>query len=169
MTDGPIHAYRRLLAGGEIKPDTNQELAAEKLQSLHAALKSYEPTMGVGADATEDDPTITRCIGFTKRWNFRHLKVINLFAWRATDSTELRNANVIDSENIRTLLNEVDAHDRVVFAWGAGLKHAKGNLWVAEYAARIFFDAQCFGVNRDGTPKHPLYLKANTQLEKWTW
>ncbi len=46
MTDGPIHAYRQLLAGGEIKPDPSQELAAEKLQSLHTALESYEPTMG---------------------------------------------------------------------------------------------------------------------------
>ena len=46
MTDGPIHAYRALLAAGEINPDPGQELAAEKLQGLHAALKSYEPTMG---------------------------------------------------------------------------------------------------------------------------
>jgi cell division protein ZapE len=38
MTDGPIHAYRALLAGGEIEPDPVQELAAEKLQSLHATL-----------------------------------------------------------------------------------------------------------------------------------
>ena len=46
MTNGPIHAYRALLAGGEIEPDPSQELAAEKLQSLHAALESHEPTMG---------------------------------------------------------------------------------------------------------------------------
>lgn len=46
MTGGPILAYRALLAGGEINPDPIQELAAEKLQSLHAALKTYEPTMG---------------------------------------------------------------------------------------------------------------------------
>ena len=46
MSEGPIHAYRALLAGGEIEPDPVQELAAEKLQSLHAALKTYEPTMG---------------------------------------------------------------------------------------------------------------------------
>ncbi len=46
MPDGPITAYRELLRDGEIKPDNAQELAVEKLQLLHHALKSYEPSSG---------------------------------------------------------------------------------------------------------------------------
>jgi len=46
MSEGPIHAYRDLLARGDIHPDMAQELAVEKLQLLHHALKSYEPTSG---------------------------------------------------------------------------------------------------------------------------
>lgn len=122
------------------------------------------------ADATEDDPTIRKCVGFTRRWGFRRLKVVNLFALRATDPAELRAVDdALDSENIRVLLAEATAHDRIVFAWGGGLKHAKGKVWIAEYAARIFHDAQCFGVNADGTPKHPLYLKYETELVLYTW
>lgn len=117
------------------------------------------------ADATEDDPTIRRCVGFTRRWGFARLKVVNLFAFRATNPAELCDADdALDSENIRALLAESMAHDRIVFAWGGGLKHAKEKAWVAEYVARIFHDAQCFGVNGDGTPKHPLYLKYETEL-----
>ncbi|MGO1119333.1 cell division protein ZapE [Rhodovibrionaceae bacterium A322] len=41
--DGPLSAYRSLLRAGDIKPDPEQSLAAEKLQSLHNALKDYEP------------------------------------------------------------------------------------------------------------------------------
>ncbi|MDJ0947371.1 MAG: cell division protein ZapE [Alphaproteobacteria bacterium] len=43
MTEGPIFALRDKTRAGELEPDPAQELAAEKLQSLHNALKRYEP------------------------------------------------------------------------------------------------------------------------------
>lgn len=43
MIDGPIAELRRRSRAGELEPDPWQELAAEKLQSLHNALRSYEP------------------------------------------------------------------------------------------------------------------------------
>jgi cell division protein ZapE len=47
MSDGPIQVYRKLLESGEIHPDPNQALAAEKLQTLHMTLQHYAPQMGV--------------------------------------------------------------------------------------------------------------------------
>jgi len=46
MVEGPMHNYRQLLASGDIHEDVAQELAVEKLQLLHHALKSYEPATG---------------------------------------------------------------------------------------------------------------------------
>lgn len=46
--EGPIHSYRNLVRADEIKPDQAQEVAAEKLQSLHHRLKSYDPKTGSG-------------------------------------------------------------------------------------------------------------------------
>ena len=46
MTDGPLIRYRALLSDGSLKPDPAQELAAEKLNSLHHALQSYAPKSG---------------------------------------------------------------------------------------------------------------------------
>ncbi|WP_404383544.1 cell division protein ZapE [Caenispirillum salinarum] len=43
---GPLALYRKKLANGELKPDGAQELAAEKLESLHHALNGYEPATG---------------------------------------------------------------------------------------------------------------------------
>lgn len=43
MKDGPLAALRRMRRDGVIDPDPAQELAAEKLQSLHNALRGYEP------------------------------------------------------------------------------------------------------------------------------
>lgn len=48
MTEGPLAHYRARLAAGEIRPDPAQELAAEKLESLHHALVGYEPSTGRG-------------------------------------------------------------------------------------------------------------------------
>jgi cell division protein ZapE len=46
MVDGPLFAYRALRRNGDLQPDPMQELAAEKLQSLHNALRGYEPVKG---------------------------------------------------------------------------------------------------------------------------
>src|SRR5689334_10316767 len=41
------------------------------------------------ADDWKDDSTIRRCIGFARTWGFGALEVVNLFAYRATDSRKL--------------------------------------------------------------------------------
>lgn len=46
--EGPLFAYRARLREGTLKHDQNQELAAEKLQSLHNALRHYKPKQGAG-------------------------------------------------------------------------------------------------------------------------
>lgn len=46
MSEGPLSHYRRRLAAGEIRADPAQELAVEKLESLHHALTGYEPAAG---------------------------------------------------------------------------------------------------------------------------
>ena len=48
MGEGPLFRYRRMLAEGALEADSVQGLAAEKLQSLHNALKGYQPQKGGG-------------------------------------------------------------------------------------------------------------------------
>ena len=43
MIKGPLAEYRELVRTGALAPDTEQELAAEKLQLLHRRLISYNP------------------------------------------------------------------------------------------------------------------------------
>ncbi len=63
MTDTPIAIYRARIKEGELRRDASQELAAEKLQSLHHALARYEPGSAGGwaarlglAGRTEEPP-----------------------------------------------------------------------------------------------------------------
>src|SRR5689334_21553822 len=44
LEDGPLSRYRALQSTGALAHDAAQELAAEKLQSLHKALKHYQPS-----------------------------------------------------------------------------------------------------------------------------
>ena len=46
MTEGPLSLYRARRGQGTLRPDPDQELAAEKLQSLYHALKNYRPQTG---------------------------------------------------------------------------------------------------------------------------
>ena len=42
------------------------------------------------ADSKTDDPTLRRIMGFSHKWVFSVVTVINLFAWRSQDPGELR-------------------------------------------------------------------------------
>lgn len=120
------------------------------------------------ANVIVDDSTIRKVVGFTWRWGFRFAKIINLHAFRATDPKEISTPDALDIENIRILIIASVKYDRVVFAWGGGLKHSK-SPWIADYTARIYRDAVCLGSNGDGTPKHPLYIKYTTEPVPFTY
>src|SRR5271170_4380251 len=40
---GPLPAYRAMVAGGELAPDSSQQYAAMRLQTLWLALRGYDP------------------------------------------------------------------------------------------------------------------------------
>jgi hypothetical protein len=42
------------------------------------------------ADESNDDPTLTRCMGFAKSWGYGGVCMANLFALRSTDPTALK-------------------------------------------------------------------------------
>lgn len=46
MPNGPLSLYRQRRGSGTLRADPDQELAAEKLQSLHHALARYQPQSG---------------------------------------------------------------------------------------------------------------------------
>jgi hypothetical protein len=114
------------------------------------------------ADATHDDPTIRRCIGFTKALGFSELCVTNLFAYRATAPDELRRvADPVGILNDKYLVEMALGSALKVCAWGnLGDKRAREVL--ALFEAEHIHNLTCLGLTKNGEPKHPLYVHAST-------
>lgn len=123
------------------------------------------------ADASADDPTIRRCIRFTKDWGYGGLLVVNLFALRATDPRTIdRHPDPVGAQNAQALQEAVSAH-QVILAWGARVGEMAGET--REYAAAaarvitapgasLFPPVLCLGRTATGHPRHPLYVRADT-------
>lgn len=115
------------------------------------------------ADAMDDDPTIRRCIGFTRSWGLDGLIVVNLFALRATNPRELAAcADPVGPFNDRFIRESVHPWSVVVAAWGAHpLAVGRG----AEVLRGITTAAVSrLGVTKVGAPRHPLYVRSDAPL-----
>ena len=115
------------------------------------------------ATATEDDPTIRRCMDFGRRWGFRELTVVNLFALRATDPAELRRhgTEAIGERNDEMLawLRQRRKTTCMVAAWGNHGTHLGRDAAVLP----IIQPAMALKTTRLGCPAHPLYLPKSVQ------
>lgn len=117
------------------------------------------------ADATQDDPTIRRCIGFAKSWQMGALGVVNLFALRATDPAALRTApDPVGPLNDDAIHDAIVSSRVVVAAWGAHAMAAERAAVVAEMAANASRPLCCLGTTKAGHPRHPLYLRRDATL-----
>jgi hypothetical protein len=114
------------------------------------------------ADATIDDPTVRRCIGFARDWGFGSLVLVNLFALRSTEPSKLYSAREpVGPENDDWLRDAGQSAETVIAAWGA---HG-GFLDRDRVAREMLPNLKCLGRTRGGHPRHPLYLSKDTPLE----
>lgn len=130
------------------------------------------------ADETVNDPTIRRCIGFAKREGYQGLYMLNLFAFRATLPEEMMAADdpVGGIENDLQIASYVELAGKAIACWGVDGSFQQRDLQVARltrpspYAKTLFVGdiLWSFGRTKEGHPKHPLYLPADTGLCHYT-
>lgn len=135
------------------------------------------------ADAIHNDPTIVRCINFARSWGYGGMYMGNLFSYR-TPYVSRKQMELVPSfekeeikiakwepllEHLHEAANEkTDLHlrlmiedsEKVVAAWGSWKFTEARVIRVLEMISNPY----CFGTNKDGSPKHPLYLSGKTQL-----
>jgi hypothetical protein len=122
------------------------------------------------ADASTDDATIRKCKGFSKRWGYGRMIVVNLFALRSTDPRRLaKNTDPVGPENDWYLQQAFQDAREIVCAWGCN-QHLTPEL--RKRIPRVLSLAVdehlpdrivCLGYSKDGTPRHPLMLGYDTE------
>jgi hypothetical protein len=128
--------------------------------------------------ATEEklDPTVNRCLRWTKAWGGGMMVVLNLFAFRSSNPTILRAVpDPIGPENDRwtdSVLEALEDHDpgvRVVAGWGGGGRYLNRGAHVIDRLTAHGVTLWAMGENRDGTPVHPgprtTWLRPDAQPE----
>lgn len=158
------------------------KLSPNRLTDNHRLLLERRWIGGVGtanwimlnpstADDFKDDPTIRKCIGFSKRWGFAGLVVTNLFTLRATKPKDMKDCAKVDWARAvgladGELIKQASLADIVVAAWGT---HGAFMGRAEDVMNRVLptQEMHCIGLTKDGLPVHPLmasYTEAPTRF-----
>lgn len=118
------------------------------------------------ADASKDDPTIRRCMAFAAREGFGGIRVVNLFAFRATSPDDMKAASDPFGPEGSAVLGEIFmvagmTDTPVLAAWGAHGDH-RGRAEMIRLSAKGWNARMiCLGTTKGGHPRHPLYVAGN--------
>ena len=115
------------------------------------------------ADAKQDDQTIRRCVGYARDWGFDWLFMGNVYAFRSTDPKGLLTADEpvgpMNQDALKWMTRKAEI---VVAAWGNNPLNSDARTlarWVLSLP-----HTRCLGENKNGSPKHPLFLRSDTPL-----
>ena len=117
------------------------------------------------ANADRDDPTVRRCIGFSQAWGHGGLIVVNLMSYRATRPQDCLNADdPYGPLNHVYLDSAASRRPRVMCAWGSRAPKCAVEIALRYLPRRRLF---CLGITKDGSPRHPLYVRAEQKPILW--
>lgn len=121
------------------------------------------------ADALVDDATIRKIVGFSDRWGYGSMHVVNVFGLRARNPRKLIDApDAIGPENATAIEHTIQRVATVIAAWGAGVPlsmqdHARS----VGHQIREHDGCHVLGVTQDGWPRHPLYMRNDVTPTLW--
>lgn len=129
------------------------------------------------ADETELDPTLRRCLGFTRSWEtgnprdpgegFGAFEVCNLYALRSTKPRGLwRVDDPVGPDNDIWIGMAARRAALVIVGWGVNAKPER-ERHVAHLLADVGAQPHALRLTRQGSPGHPLYVPASTMPIPW--
>jgi len=114
------------------------------------------------ANATSDDPTIRRVKSIAANLGYGGVYMMNCFPYISTDPTKLK-FGYTDESQYRNYYQLQDIQEKckdVIFAWG-NFKEVTEDI---QKVLRTYFpNAKALHINKNGSPKHPLYCKSDIQ------
>jgi hypothetical protein len=120
------------------------------------------------ADARVNDPTISRIIEFSRSFGYRACVICNVMDYRATHPADLCRESVVPSsdKNVETIVRLAKVAREVILCHGLVPKALQKYAAAAVAALRSHrINLHCMGRTATGSPRHPLYLRSDTQPE----
>ena len=107
------------------------------------------------ADEINNDPTIRRCIRYAKEWGYDGMYMTNLFVYRATNPSDMKQQDdPIGSDNDAYLLYISHNVETTIAVWGNGGVYKSRDKTVLSMITPIYY----LHITQQNTPAHPLYL-----------
>lgn len=112
------------------------------------------------ANGETDDPTIRRCRSIAKNLGYGGFYMCNCFSYISTNPDMLK-AETLDAaiRNATIMRRVADSCASVIFAWGNFPIVAKSGI--DKKLSEAFPKALALHINKNGSPKHPLYCKSD--------
>lgn len=127
------------------------------------------------ADASINDPTVRKWIGFSERNGVKRFIVGNVFSYRATDVNDLRSmvsSGAQGDEHHQYLAEIIAEADVLVPCWGRLAKMPKElrsyPSALLDLMNRSGKPVLHFGITGCGQPMHPLMLAYATPMTPWS-
>lgn len=121
------------------------------------------------ADEHQDDPTLRRCIAFTRAWGYSALEVVNLYAFRTPYPQELPTSETeaIGIHTDQYIQNSCDRAETIIAAWGAQRRAAIKDRIARVLALTDGKLVMAIGKTANGMPMHPLYAHGDSKPFPW--
>ncbi|QCO56554.1 DUF1643 domain-containing protein [Pseudorhodobacter turbinis] len=120
------------------------------------------------ATEVQNDPTVERCERRARTLGFGAFRVVNIFAWRATDPKVMRaQEDPVGPGNDAAIAQAASWADRIVCAWGTHGAHLDRGANVEAMLRGLGRPLYQLGLTKAGHPKHPLYISYDRQPELW--
>ncbi len=123
------------------------------------------------ATEVQNDPTVERCERRARVLGYGAFRVVNIFAFRATDPRVLKQAEAPEGPGndaaLRDAVAWAGAHGHVVAGWGAHGAHRGRGAQVARLLRDLGCAPRHLGLSKAGHPRHPLYIAYAQQPEPW--
>jgi len=117
------------------------------------------------ADENDNDNTVSRCQKFAFDWGYGSLWMMNIFAYCATDPTDMLSAkDPVGIENNKYLKCASNWADIIIACWGNDGNHLNRALDVESLLKNKLW---CLKRTLQGEPAHPLYLPGNLKPIKY--
>ena len=121
------------------------------------------------ATEVQNDPTVERCERRARALGFGGFRVVNIFAYRATDPRDMRaQVDPVGPENDAAIAQSLAWADQVICAWGSHGDHLGRGAAVAQLLRAAGGPLYHLGLTKSGQPKHPLYIGYHQQPELWS-